>query len=67
MATSGLSDEMLEVDEGNLQLARQRGGDLLLGDEALLDEHAAELAPAACFCSSRACLQLLLGEQVLLQ
>ena len=57
---------MLEVDEGNLQLARQRGGDLLLGDEALLDEHAAELAPAlALFVEGF--LQLRLGQQPLLQ
>ena len=45
-ATSGLIDELLEIDVGHLQLTGQRRGDLILGDEALLDEYAAELAPA---------------------
>ena len=62
----GLDREMLEIDVGNLQLPGQRGRDLLLGDETLLDEHAAELAPAALLFVERV-LELLLGEQVLLQ
>ena len=57
---------MLEVDVGDLQLPRERAADLLLGDEAGLDEHAAELAPAALLLVERG-LELVLGQQLLLE
>ena len=62
----GLDREVLEIDVGHLQLLGERGGDLLLGDEAFLHEHPAELAPAALLLG-QCVLQLLLGEQLLLQ
>ena len=42
----------LQVDVRDVQLARDRLADLLLVDEAQLDEHAAELAAARFCCSS---------------
>ncbi len=62
----GLEVEMLEIDERNLELARQGGGDLFLGNEAFLHEYAAELAPALALLVE-GLLELLLGEQPLLQ
>jgi hypothetical protein len=47
------------------ELARQRARDLLFGDEAVLDEHAPELAAGALLVGQRL-VQLLFGQQLLL-
>ena len=49
----------------NAELARQCPGDLLLGDEAALDEHAAQLAPGALLVGEGG-VQLLFRQQLLL-
>ncbi len=57
--------EYLEVDESALQLACQGLGNAFFGDEADLDQHATQLAPAALLFVERE-LQLLFGDEVLL-
>ncbi|MNC92615.1 hypothetical protein D3C83_90750 [compost metagenome] len=56
---------MLEVDERHAELARERLGNLLLGDEPQLD-HDAPKPATGFFLRGERVLQLLLGEQLLL-
>ena len=43
----GVEGELLEVDKGNIELARQGLADLVFADKRRLDQHATEPAPAA--------------------
>ena len=58
--------EVLEIDVGDLQLARERAADLLFGDIPGIDENAAELAPAALLFIECG-FELVLRQQLLLQ
>jgi len=62
----GLDVEMLEVDERDLKLTRERAADLVLGEIAAVDEDAAEFSAAALLLGKRG-LELLLRQQPLLQ
>src|SRR5262245_54385391 len=57
--------EELQIDVGDVELARKPLADLVFGDEAVLDQNAAELAPAAALLV-QADLQLLLRDELLL-
>ena len=61
----GVGIVKLEIDEWDLQLACDSLGDPFLGDEAIFDEDAAQLASAA-FLLGQCLLQLVFGEQILL-